>query len=296
MEVFMTNVIEDKDIKKILESDVTAVNSIKTYLQEISQYSLLSKEEEIKLAEAAALGDQKAKNDLINHNLRLVVHIAKQYIGHGLSFLDLIQEGNLGLIKAADKYDVTRGFKFSTYATYWIKQTISYAVMNQSRNIRTPVNIIKLISNIKKARQDFQKTYGKEATDQEIAKILNISVDKIKETSFWTNDTISLDALISDDEEVPIGFFIKDKSAEDAFLSIDEEYQKDTIKTVLNTLNDREKFIIIQRFGINQDRARTLEEIGGDLGLSRERVRQLEETALKKLRNPHRANILKEFF
>lgn len=292
----MTNIIDDKDIEKILESDITATNSIKIYLQEISQYSLLSREEEIKLAEAAAQGDQKAKNDLINHNLRLVVHIAKHYMGRGVSFLDLIQEGNLGLIKAVEKYDVTKGFKFSTYATYWIKQSISCAVMNQARNIRTPVHIIKLINSIKKAKQDFQKRTGKDADDNEIAKILNIDIEKIKEAYSWMNDTISLDTIINEDDDTSIDFFIEDKSAAISFLSIDEEDRTIAINNILETLNDREKKIIIQRFGIGADRAKTLEEIGKELNLSRERVRQIEEIALKKLRNPQRVKILKEFF
>lgn len=295
MEVFMTNVIDDKDIEKILKSDITATNSIKTYLQEISQYSLLSREEEIKLAEAVKKGDQKAKEKLINHNLRLVIYVAKQYMGRGLSFLDLIQEGNIGLIKAVEKYDVSRGFKFSTYATYWIKQTISCAIINQTRNIRTPVHIAKLINSIKKTKQDFQKKNGKEITDSEIAKILNIDIEKIKEAYSWMNDTISLDSLINEEDDTSIGSFIEDKTVNLSFTSVEEEDKLTTINNVLNTLNEREKMIIIQRFGIGLDRTKTLEEIGQELHLSRERVRQLEAAALKKLRNPRRANLLKEF-
>ena len=277
-------------------ADVVVTSSVKMYLREIGQYDLLSREEEIKLAEAAANGSQKAKDDLVNHNLRLVVSIAKRYMGRGLTLLDLIQEGNMGLIKAVDKYDVSKGFKFSTYATYWIKQAISRAVMDQARNIRIPVHIIELMSNIKKFEHDFQQAHGREPKDAEVAAALNIEVKKVKEAHAWTKDTASLDIMVGDDEDTTVGSFIEDESVVPAFTAIEENDRTTAIKNILDTLNDREKMVIIRRFGIGLERAETLDEIGKELGLSRERIRQIEAAALRKLRNPRRANLLKEFF
>lgn len=277
-------------------ADVIITSSVKMYLREIGQYDLLSREEEIKLAEAAANGSQKAKDNLVNHNLRLVVSIAKRYMGRGLTLLDLIQEGNMGLIKAVDKYDVSKGFKFSTYATYWIKQAISRAVMDQTRNIRIPVHIIELMSNIKKVERDFQQAHGREPKEAEVAAILGIEVKKVKEAYAWMKDTTSLDIMVGDDEDTTVGSFIEDESVVPAFTAIEENDRTTAIRNILDTLNDREKMVIVRRFGIGLDRAETLDEIGKELGLSRERVRQIEAAALRKLRNPRRANLLKEFF
>ena len=277
-------------------ADVVITSSVKMYLREIGQYDLLSREEEIKLAEAAANGSQKAKDDLVNHNLRLVVSIAKRYMGRGLTLLDLIQEGNMGLIKAVDKYDVSKGFKFSTYATYWIKQAISRAVMDQARNIRIPVHIIELMSNIKKVERDFQQAHGREPKEAEVAAVLGIEVKKVKEAYTWMKDTTSLDIMIGDDEDTTVGSFIEDESVVPAFTAIEENDRTTAIKNILDTLNGREKMVIVRRFGIGLDRAETLDEIGKELGLSRERIRQIEAAALRKLRNPRRANLLKEFF
>ena len=277
-------------------ADVIITSSVKMYLREIGQYDLLSRKEEIKLAEAAANGDQKAKDDLVNHNLRLVVSIAKRYMGRGLTLLDLIQEGNMGLIKAVDKYDVSKGFKFSTYATYWIKQAISRAVMDQARNIRIPVHIIELMSNIKKVERDFQQAHGREPKEAEVAAVLGIEVKKVKEAYTWMKDTTSLDIMVGDDEDTTVGSFIEDESVVPAFTAIEENDRTTAIRNILDTLNDREKMVIVRRFGIGLDRAETLDEIGKELGLSRERIRQIEAAALRKLRNPRRANLLKEFF
>lgn len=277
-------------------ADVVITSSVKMYLREIGQYNLLSREEEIKLAEAAANGSQKAKDDLVNHNLRLVVSIAKRYMGRGLTLLDLIQEGNMGLIKAVDKYDVSKGFKFSTYATYWIKQAISRAVMDQARNIRIPVHIIELMSNIKKVERDFQQAHGREPKEAEVAAVLGIEVKKVKEAYTWMKDTTSLDIMVGDDEDTTVGSFIEDESVVPAFTAIEENDRTTAIRNILDTLNDREKMVIVRRFGIGLDRAETLDEIGKELGLSRERIRQIEAAALRKLRNPRRANLLKKFF
>ena len=281
---------------EIKASETTTVNSIKVYLNEISQYNLLSKEDEVRYAKAAANGNQEAKNALINHNLRLVVSIAKKYMGRGLTLSDLIQEGNFGLIKATEKYDVDKGFRFSTYATYWIKQSISRAVMDQTRNIRIPIHVIELISKIKKAERDFQQSYNREPKEADVAVALGIDVKKIKEAYSWMKDTSSLDVVVGDDEDTTVGSFIEDESVADSFMNIEDDERKEAVQDILNTLNDREQLIIKNRFGIGMNRAKTLDEIGKELNLSRERVRQIEAAALKKLRNPRRAALLKEFF
>lgn len=281
---------------EIKASEATTVNSIKVYLNEISQYDLLSKEDEVRYAEAAAKGNQGAKNVLINHNLRLVVSIAKKYMGRGLTLSDLIQEGNFGLIKATEKYEVDKGFRFSTYATYWIKQSISRAIMDQTRNIRIPTHVIELLSKIKKAERDFQQLYNKEPKEADIAETLGIDIKKVKEAYAWMKDTSSLDVVVGDDEDTTVGSFIEDESVADSFMNIEDDERKEAVQNILNTLTDREQLIIKNRFGIGMNRAKTLDEIGKELGISRERVRQIEATALKKLRNPRRSALLKEFF
>ena len=287
----------DQENETIIEQpDAVVTSSVKMYLREIGKYNLLSREEEIKLAEAALKGDKDAKEALVNHNLRLVVSVAKRYMGRGLTLLDLIQEGNVGLIKAVDKYDVSKGFKFSTYATYWIKQAISRAVMDQARNIRIPVHIIEMMSNIKKTEREVQQKNGREPKKEEVAAILNIDLNKIKEIYAWMKDTTSLDIVVGDDEDVTVGSFIEDESVPNEFVTVEEDDRNVAIRNILDTLNEREKIIITHRFGIGLDRAETLDEIGKKLKLSRERVRQIEEGALRKLRNPRRANLLKEFF
>lgn len=276
-------------------TNIAVVNSVKLYLREISQYDLLSKEEEVRLAEAAKNGDVEAKNELVKHNLRLVVSLAKRYMNRGLAFQDLIQEGNIGLITAVDKFDASKGFKFSTYATYWIKQSISRAIMDKSRNIRIPIHTIELMSKIKKVERAFQQENGREPKEKEVAEILNLDIKKVKEAYSWMRDTTSLDIVVGDDEDATVGSFIEDNSVPFAFAEIEVDSRNEAIQTILNTLSDREKEIIIRRFGIGRERSETLEEIGADLKLSRERIRQLESDALKKLRNPHRATILKKF-
>lgn len=277
-------------------SNAVIVNPVKVYLKGISQYTLLTKEEEVELAKAAAKGNQAAKEKLINHNLRLVVFIAKRYMGHGLPLLDLIQEGNLGLMKAVERYDVSKGFKFSTYATYWIKQAISRGLADQARNIRIPVHMITFMSEIRKFEHDFQQAHNRKPKEAEVAAALKIDIKKVKEAYSWMNDTTSLDIVVGDDEDVTIESFVEDESAPTAFTSIEDADRNAAIQNILNTLSDREKVVIMRRFGIGSSRAETLDEIGKDFGLSKERIRQIEATALRKLRNPRRANVLKNFF
>ena len=276
-------------------TDVVVVNSVKMYLKEIGGYALLTKEEEEKLANAIAAGDQEAKQQLIKHNLRLVVSIAKPYMGRGMSFSDLIQEGNLGLIKAVDKYDVSRGFRFSTYATWWIKQSISRAIKEQARSIRIPAHIIEFMSNIKKVERDFQQKYNRDPKVEEIAAILNVDVKKVKNAYASMQDATSLDIMVGDEEDTTIGSFVEDESVALDFSAIEDEDRNKAIQQVLQTLNERERNIIIYRFGLQGNRAMTLDEIGKSMQLSKERIRQLEVKALEKLRNPRRAALLKEF-
>ena len=294
-EVIMMEAFNQND-KIVSNPEAVTSSSLKMYLQEISQYNLLTKEEEIKFAKDAACGDQEAKNILIKHNLRLVVSIAKKYMGHGLILADLIQEGNLGLMKAVDKFDVTKGYRFSTYATYWIKQAISSAIKEQSRNIRVPVHIIELIGKIKKVERDFNQDYHRTPSDAEIAKILNETVEHIKNARAWMGDTTSLDIVVGDDEDNTLGSLIQDETVIPAFAIAEANELSDAVQMVLKTLSDRERTVIIQRFGIGQDRAKTLDEIGKEMRITRERVRQIEAAALKKLRNPIRSKRLKEFF
>ena len=276
-------------------TDVVVVNSVKMYLKEIGGYALLTKEEEENLANAIAAGDQEAKQQLIKHNLRLVVSIAKPYMGRGMSFSDLIQEGNLGLIKAVDKYDVSKGFRFSTYATWWIKQSISRAIKEQARSIRIPAHIIEFMSNIKKVERDFQQKYNRDPKVEEIAAILNVDVKKVKNAYASMQDATSLDIMVGDEEDTTIGSFVEDESVALDFSAIEDEDRNKAIQQVLQTLNERERNIIIYRFGLQGNRAMTLDEIGKSMQLSKERIRQLEVKALEKLRNPRRAAMLKEF-
>lgn len=286
-------VIEDIEIP---EMDATAVSSVKLYMKEAGSYALLTKEEEEKLARAFAAGDMFAREALVNHNLRLVISIAKHYMGRGLVLLDLIQEGNCGLMRAVDKFEVEKGFRFSTYATFWIKQAISRAIMEQSRNIRMPVYTIEMMSKVKKAERDLEQRLGREARIEEIAKYLDMKVEKVKEIYSWMKDTTSLDIAVGEDDDTTIGSFVEDEVAADRFSSIEKEERTKAINTVLDTLNERERFVIERRFGIGVSRPRTLEEVGNELNISKERVRQIEAAALRKLRNPRRAKVLKEFF
>ena len=295
-EMLNMEMIEDETFEGEAPNLEAAVgSSVKMYLKEIGEYPLLSKEEECKLAEKAAKGSLKAREALINSNLRLVVYIAKRYEGRGIAFLDMIQEGNLGLIKAVEKFDYTKGYKFSTYATYWIKQAISKAIMEQGRNIRIPINVIERISAIRKIEKEYQQKFERDPSMKEVAAALKLDIKKVKEAYDWMGDTTSLDVAVGDDEDVTIGSFVEDESVKDSFAAIDNQNQYSGLYEVLNTLSDKEKMVLFRRFGIGRERAETLEEIGKSMKLSRERIRQIEADAMRKMRNPRRANLLKNY-
>lgn len=292
----MNEFIIDEDTFENEEETPTVMpdSSIKLYMREMGAIPMLSFEEEKHYAELAAQGDQNAKNKLIESNLRLVVSLAKHYQGCGLSFQDLIQEGNIGLIKAVDKFDVSKGFRFSTYASWWIKQAISRALADQSRTIRVPVHIVENISKVKKAERELTIQLNREPSIEDIAIALNLSVDEVKDIKSYMQDTTSLDIQVGDEDDgTTIGSFIEDTKFVNPVDSMMKQSDQDTINAVLDTLSTREADILRSRFGIGTDHPMTLEEIGQAYDLSRERIRQLEAKALRKLRHPSRANILK---
>lgn len=282
------------DNVKVATPEAVVDNSIKIYMREMGQFSMLSADEEIKLAHRIAEGDQSAKNKLVEANLRLVVSLARHYQGCGLSYQDLIQEGNIGLIKAAEKFDVSKGFRFSTYASWWIKQALSRAIADQSRTIRIPVHMTENINKFKKTERELLSQLNREPKIKEIADAMGISEKQAKEIQSYIVEPTSLDIQVGDDDDTTIGSFIEDThfvNPESAYI---KESNGDVVNAVLDTLSDREANILRLRFGIGGKKAMTLEEVGKEYGLTRERIRQIEAKALRKLRHPSRANILKE--
>ena len=269
--------------------------AVREYLKSIRNIPLLSEEDEYKIAIAAANGDENARQTMITSNLRLVVKVAKTYIGRSsnLSFLDLIQEGNMGLMRATEKFDAEKGFRFSTYATYWIKQAISKAIIDQSRAVRLPAHIINELNKFNKAIRDLSQQYGRTPSDKELAEYLNVSVKKISEYYTISKEPCSLDVTIDEDEDTAMIDLIAGENAT-KFMDIDDLSVRDTIYSVLNTLSERERKIIELRFGFTDGRQHTLEEVGKEFNLTKERIRQLEASALKKLRNPVRSEKLRE--
>ena len=280
--------------KKDLDYSGIVGDSTRFYLKEISKIPLLTYEEEKKLALRIKDGDQDAIDTLIEHNLRLVVSIATHYTGCGLSLLDLIQEGNVGLIKAAKKYDVDKGFRFSTYATWWVRQKIGRALSDQSRSIRVPAHIAELVSKIKKVMGEMTQELGRTPTEEEIAKKLNVEVDKVKVALDMSQAVSSLDVPVGEDEETTIGDLQADPSVKNLMANLIDEANRQIIETVFATLNEREANVLRLRFGMDVNHAYTLEEVGNELGITRERVRQIETRALRKMRNPIRMNVLRE--
>lgn len=279
---------------EVSASDVVVLDGVKAYLKSIGNHPRLTAEQEKSLSVRALNGDRTAINELVECNLLLVVSIAKKYYGCGLPLLDLIQEGNLGLIKAAEKYDGSKGFRFSTYATYWIRQAISRALGDQSRTIRIPANMIELLSKVKKATAELTQKLNRQPTNEEIAKYLEIEIEKVQIVMNLSQTTTSLDTPVDDEGETSIGDLIADHSAENPFNKLIEEANIQIINTVFDTLPSREAEILRMRFGINTEKTMTLEEVGNYYGLTRERIRQIENKAIRKLRHPMRAKMLKE--
>ena len=292
--------VDEQDEEKYKEyadlSSGKVYDNVKIYLKSIGKVPLLKTEQEKEIAKRIQAGDQDAKDELIEANLRLVVAIAKKYVGRGLQFLDLIQEGNLGLVKAVDKFDYTKGFKFSTYATWWIRQAITRAIADQARTIRIPVHMVETINKLTRVQRQLVQELDREPTAEEIAERLgNISAEKVREIQKISMEPVSMETPIGEEDDSHLGDFIEDKHA----LSPDEyatnELLKDEINNVLMMLTERERKVIQLRFGLIDGRARTLEEVGKVFGVTRERIRQIEAKALRKLKHPTKSKRLKDF-
>lgn len=289
-----TEVIADTEDLSAFTSTMSD-DPVKQYLKEIGSYPLLSVAEEIELAKRIEEGDVHAKQVLAESNLRLVVSIAKRYVGRGLSFLDLIQEGNLGLIKAVDKFDYNKGYKFSTYATWWIRQAITRSIADQSRTIRIPVHMSEVINKTYRVSRSLLQELGREPSEQELADAMNLSVDKVREILKVSADPISLDTPIGEEDDSHLGDFIKDDTIMGPEEAASYAVLQDQIGKLLDTLTEREQRVLILRFGLKDGRSRTLEEVGKEFNVTRERIRQIEAKALRKLRHPSRARMLKGY-
>lgn len=284
-------IIEDLSNANAAMSD----DPVKLYLKEIGNYPLLTIAQEIELAKRIEENDNVAKQTLAESNLRLVVSIAKRYVGRGLSFLDLIQEGNLGLIKAVDKFDYTKGYKFSTYATWWIRQAITRSIADQSRTIRIPVHMSEVINKTYRVSRSLLQELGREPTEQELSDAMNLPIEKVREILKVSADPISLDTPIGEEDDSHLGDFIKDDSIVGPEEAAAYSVLQDQIAKLLDTLTDREQRVLILRFGLKDGRTRTLEEVGKEFNVTRERIRQIEAKALRKLRHPSRARMLKGY-
>ena len=286
----------DDDLDMALSTDQIAIDDpVKIYLKEIGRVPLLTPEEEIELAQRMAQGDPYAKKRLSEANLRLVVSIAKRYVGRGMQFLDLIQEGNLGLIKAVEKFDYTKGYKFSTYATWWIRQAITRAIADQARTIRIPVHMVETITKVKKVSSTLLHKNGREATAEEIAEELKLPLDRVREIIRISQDPVSLETPIGEEEDSHLGDFIPDEEAPAPAEAASQMLLKEQLDDVLGTLTEREGKVLRLRFGLDDGRQRTLEEVGKEFNVTRERIRQIEAKALRKLRHPSRSKKLKDF-
>lgn len=268
---------------------------VRMYLKEIGRVDLLSAEEEIELANRIESGDEEAKRRLAEANLRLVVSIAKRYVGRGMLFLDLIQEGNMGLIKAVEKFDYRKGFKFSTYATWWIRQAITRAIADQARTIRIPVHMVETINKLIRVQRQLLQDLGREPTPEEIAEDMDLTPDKVREILKIAQEPVSLETPIGEEDDSHLGDFIEDQDATSPSEHAAFELLKEQLEDVLDTLTDREENVLRLRFGLDDGRTRTLEEVGKVFGVTRERIRQIEAKALRKLRHPSRSKRLKDF-
>ena len=271
-------------------------DTLNIYMQEIGQVPLLNEQQELELAQRMAKGDEQARQELCNANLKLVISIAKRHIGRGLSFQDLIQEGNIGLLKAVDKFDISKGCRFSTHASWWIQQAISRAISNTGRTVRIPAHLVETINKMKRVASELTVKNGYEPSPKELADALDTDEETIKHWFKISEDIVSLDVKIKDDEDGTIGELIEDKSLSNPIGNILLEEQKEIFKNVLDTLTQRESDILQYRYGLKTDEPKTLEEIGGIYGLTKERIRQIESAALRKLRQPARVKMLKEIF
>ena len=289
---------EDIEVEKIdlsVPDGVSIEDPVRMYLKEIGKVPLLSAEEEIELAKRLELGDQESKKRLAEANLRLVVSIAKRYVGRGMLFLDLIQEGNLGLIKAVEKFDYRKGYKFSTYATWWIRQAITRAIADQARTIRIPVHMVETINKLIRVSRQLLQELGREPTPEEIAEEMNMPVERVREILKISQEPVSLETPIGEEEDSHLGDFIQDDNVPVPADAAAFTLLKEQLQEVLGTLTEREQKVLTLRFGLEDGRARTLEEVGKEFNVTRERIRQIEAKALRKLRHPSRSRKLKDY-
>ncbi len=299
----LDNIVEEveqiestEDMDKMLASEGLAVDDpVRMYLKEIGKIPLIDANREVELAEKISEGNERAKNELVEANLRLVVSIAKRYVGKGMFFLDLIQEGNLGLMKAVDKFDHSKGYKFSTYATWWIRQAITRAIADQARTIRIPVHMVETIHKVSRYSRQLLQENGHEATPNEIAEKMNMSPDKVREILKIAQDPVSLETPIGEEEDSHLGDFIEDSDSPAPAETASYALLKEQLNEVLHTLTPREEHVLKLRFGLEDGRTRTLEEVGAEFHITRERIRQIEAKALRKLRHPSRSKRLKDY-
>ncbi len=287
--------LDDDDIDLSVPEGISIEDPVRMYLKEIGKVPLLSAEEEIKLAQRMEEGDEDAKKRLAEANLRLVVSIAKRYVGRGMLFLDLIQEGNLGLIKAVEKFDYRKGYKFSTYATWWIRQAITRAIADQARTIRIPVHMVETINKLIRVSRQLLQELGREPTPEEIAEEMHMSVERVREILKISQEPVSLETPIGEEEDSHLGDFIQDDNVPVPADAAAFTMLKEQLEDVLSTLTDREQKVLRLRFGLDDGRARTLEEVGKEFNVTRERIRQIEAKALRKLRHPSRSRKLKDY-
>ena len=296
-DVDLTSLEEEELVDPVdLAAECNLDDPVRMYLKEIGQVKLLSADEEIELAKRVCDGDQAAKNKLTEANLRLVVSIAKKYSGRGLHILDLIQEGNTGLIRAVDKFDWQKGNKFSTYATWWIRQAITRAIADQARTIRVPVHMVEVINKATRCNRKLVQELGREPTVEEIAAELGLPVEKIIEANRTAADTLSLDTPVGDEEDTSIGSFVEDERTPGPADATSNALLAEALKEILDTLTEREADVLRMRFGMHDGRTHTLEEVGQHFGVTRERIRQIENKAIRKLRHPSRAKKIKDFY
>jgi len=281
--------------RMLISEGLPIEDHVRMYLKEIGKVPLLSMDKEIELAEKMAQGDEAAKQELVEANLRLVVSIAKRYVGRGMFFLDLIQEGNLGLMKAVEKFDHTKGYKFSTYATWWIRQAITRAIADQARTIRIPVHMVETINKVHRVSRQLLQELGHEASADEVAKVINMSPDKVREIMKLAQEPVSLETPIGEEEDSHLGDFIQDNDAPAPAEAASLSMLREQLEEVLNTLTPREASVIKLRFGFVDGTLHTLEDVGKEFNITRERIRQIEAKALRKLRHPSRAKKLRDF-